>query len=311
MDDLLDALKNSRVFNALDEEERRRLLPKFTPVKLSDGNILFYQGDVSDSVYLLVSGKLSAEVLTVSDESRIVGHIEAGETVGEMGAMSGEPRSLTVRALRDAELLRLSANDFMAICHRNPRVLFAALSPIVTRTNSIIQMLSSERVNKRIIVLPASKDIVLKDFAESLTKHTHHLKNTLVISDYQEEFKDKNIHFSEVSENIKKLGQNKKKIRHYIYILSAYDTPLARASFKHADVVYVVAKADSTPHIDHEVLDKIASTDRIFFSSSCAHGYCQRFSAFAAFYARQSVWSGVKRRRHSRLGASGSHQGLA
>ncbi len=42
------------------------------------------------------------------------GMVDAGETVGELGLIVDQPRSATVRALRDSELLRLSRRGFMA-----------------------------------------------------------------------------------------------------------------------------------------------------------------------------------------------------
>ena len=54
-------------------------------MELNKSDTLFYQGDPSTNIYLLVSGKLSAALTNVSGETRVIGYIEAGEAVGESG----------------------------------------------------------------------------------------------------------------------------------------------------------------------------------------------------------------------------------
>ena len=58
-------------------------------------------------MYIVVSGLLGVYVGRSHDE-RMVGRIGPGELVGEMGCITGEPRSATVRALRALEMLAIS-----------------------------------------------------------------------------------------------------------------------------------------------------------------------------------------------------------
>ena len=60
-----------------------------------------------------------------SGTERFVGRISPGETVGEMGLISGEPRSATVRCLRDAEILAIAKKDWDAFAARHPDALLA------------------------------------------------------------------------------------------------------------------------------------------------------------------------------------------
>src|SRR5918996_306922 len=72
--------------------------------------ILFRQGDPSDVAIQILSG--SADVLRgVGDEAIVLGTVQAGEFVGEMGVLEGRPRSATVRATAplEAELIERQA----------------------------------------------------------------------------------------------------------------------------------------------------------------------------------------------------------
>ncbi len=257
--DIRDILLSSRIFSSLGTDADARLIGKFTQVELAQGRILFYQGDPSESVYVLVAGKLSAEVTESTGESRILGHIDPGETVGELGALSSEPRSLTIRALKDSHLLRLKTEDFLDICHHYPAVMFAALQPIITRSKSIIQMISAAKNIRHIVVVPASKQVSLQNFFEKIAVHSEDFRRMTLFSDYQPEFRDPNMSLAGVNEMISRMVKSRKASHRHIYILRSFDSPLAKACLSKADKIYIAAFGDSHPEIDSHVLDKITS----------------------------------------------------
>ena len=74
------------------------------------GESLFRQGDPSDFAVLILSG--SADVLReVGGDAIVLGQVQAGEFVGEMGVLDGQPRSASVRAASrvEAELIERQA----------------------------------------------------------------------------------------------------------------------------------------------------------------------------------------------------------
>ncbi len=69
---------------------------------LPAGHLLFEAGANPDGVYLLTSGRLGVKTQL---KSGLTAEIERGELVGEAGWLLDTPRSATVVALRDSELL--------------------------------------------------------------------------------------------------------------------------------------------------------------------------------------------------------------
>ena len=69
---------------------------------LPAGHLLFEAGSDPDGVYLLASGRLGVKTPA---RTGLTAEIEGGELVGEAGWLLGTPRSATVIALRDSELL--------------------------------------------------------------------------------------------------------------------------------------------------------------------------------------------------------------
>ena len=63
----------------------------------------------------------------------LVGHIRAGEPVGEMSMIAGEPHEHAVFALRDTELLSMSRQSFMQLVRSDPAILERLTRVIMVR----------------------------------------------------------------------------------------------------------------------------------------------------------------------------------
>ena len=89
--------------------------------RLPGGSTLFAAGEPSDALYVVLSGCLGVFSPDNRDRRRFMGRVLAGDTVGEMGLISGRPRSAHVVALRDTELARISSDSFNRVFGRHPR----------------------------------------------------------------------------------------------------------------------------------------------------------------------------------------------
>ena len=98
----------------LGEHAQSRILPRFTERWVGEGDVLLRQGDRSDSMLLLSSGR--AEVV-VGDggERRRVAVLYPGVAIGELGLLEEAPRSATVVALDDVRVFELSREQLMEV----------------------------------------------------------------------------------------------------------------------------------------------------------------------------------------------------
>ncbi len=96
---------------------------EFEWFSLPGGQTLFHEGDTDDSLYILLSGRLGAFVRNEDGKDTLIRQMVAGETVGEMALLSGEPRSATVVTLRDSELLQLRKPAFTRLIEAHPKAL--------------------------------------------------------------------------------------------------------------------------------------------------------------------------------------------
>ena len=76
------------------------------------GATLFEAGEPADAFYLVRSGALAAFRTGADGRPELVGHIRAGEPIGEMALVEDRPHSASVYAMRDSELVRLPKRTF-------------------------------------------------------------------------------------------------------------------------------------------------------------------------------------------------------
>jgi len=100
------ALAESRLFRAVDIERVANLLQDCMVRDLPNGEVLLARGDApSQDVFVVLRGRVSVFLSGTGSPSHTI--IRAGECVGEMSAIDGEPISATVVAQEDTRLLAI------------------------------------------------------------------------------------------------------------------------------------------------------------------------------------------------------------
>ncbi len=106
------------------------------------GDVLMRQGEPSNSIHFLLSGKVRAERSRRTDDRPLrLADLEAGAVVGEMGVVIDIPRSATVTALVPTESLELDAPNFERVAKAYPilhRVVARLLSERLRATETAV-----------------------------------------------------------------------------------------------------------------------------------------------------------------------------
>ncbi len=76
------------------------------------GEIIMTQGDVGHCAYFIQDGKVEIIVEKATGELLCMGTRGAGSIIGEMAIVDDQPRSATIRALENCNLLEISKEDF-------------------------------------------------------------------------------------------------------------------------------------------------------------------------------------------------------
>ena len=114
--------------------ERELDAGRATWLSLPGGAPLFKDGETSDHLYLLRTGRLAAVKREPGAEPQFLGLIRPGETAGEMSLIVGAPHSADVVALRDSELFALPREDFFEASDRDARTMTELARLMVLRS---------------------------------------------------------------------------------------------------------------------------------------------------------------------------------
>lgn len=110
------------LLGSLDDEERRRVLAAARRRGYGRGEVVVREGDPSDSLHLVASGRLGVRVSTSNGDNATLNILGPGDYFGELSLIDGRPavRSATIVALEGSETLALSAAAFRDLRRRHP-----------------------------------------------------------------------------------------------------------------------------------------------------------------------------------------------
>ena len=132
------------LFAAIDEITRLELAEQLEPVHVAAGDVVLRQGDPGDGLFLVVSGRLRVSVAADGTE-RVLHDLGRGAIVGEIALLSKRPRSATVRAVRDSDLMVLRVSSLDALVERSPALLAEMAQLLVDRLLTRDRLVAMER----------------------------------------------------------------------------------------------------------------------------------------------------------------------
>lgn len=227
---LVSAIKACKIFSSLDDEGCLHLIQNSENISLRKEEVLFYQGDESDALYLVILGELKAVYHSHGHRHR-VGFIHRGEIVGELGAISLQERSLTVVATMQTSLIKIPYEVFIELCNKYPSISLDMMKCMIERSQGAIRLLNPEHHVQHVLLINTIKNDEL--FLQLKQKLIFLLeKNNRV-------YIDESMGVSE--EDINRIVLEKSKgVRVVYYFINQIDCDLARVALERAHTVYLV-----------------------------------------------------------------------
>jgi CRP-like cAMP-binding protein len=93
------------------------------------GKEICREGEKADAMFIVIRGKIEVRVKNIPVD--IISHKSA--IIGEMGLILGQPRTATLRALDDCDLIRINAGDMESIFKSDPDTFFSMISSLAIR----------------------------------------------------------------------------------------------------------------------------------------------------------------------------------
>ena len=144
-----DILRSLDFFNPLGSEAIGELAESCEEIILNPKEILFKEGELGDSMYIILHGSLSIERQNI-----VIAKRRKGDHVGEMALIESGPRAATVKALSKTYLIKISKDQFHSHFISNHQALMEILKTISERSRedlaALEQSMKSLHAQKKI-----------------------------------------------------------------------------------------------------------------------------------------------------------------
>ena len=137
---LVSRLRSTSLFSSVDDPALAKLAAVSRLRRLSKGQTLFNQGDPADAFYLVYSGCIHLLLDSANGRELVINEMRTGDGFGELGLITGLPRSTSAVAREDSVVMVIPRRDFMAVMETQPGVARSLLQTTAARLGS-----SSER----------------------------------------------------------------------------------------------------------------------------------------------------------------------
>jgi hypothetical protein len=134
----LALLSSIPIFRPLPPATLEQLASAAAPVHVAPGDAVVTQGEHGDRFYVVVSGELDVDVDGAPGTP-----LHAGDSFGEIALLRDAPRSATVRARTDSDLLTLDREEFLAAVTGNADSTAAARAVAAARLSALRPSLAS------------------------------------------------------------------------------------------------------------------------------------------------------------------------
>jgi NTE family protein len=204
---------------------------------LPGGTTLFSAGQPVDGLYVVVNGALGVYSVRPGGGSQLTGRVPAGETVGETDVITGRNRSVTVVALHDSEVARLSVSTFEKLVASHPQSLRHVVNVVTSRLEALQHGSTQPRVApKALVVVPNGSDVDAARFASTLAQCLRQMGRTeIVLSSLANDQTSHWFHRLERANDF------------VVYVSDPQPTNWSKLCLRRADIALLLARNESPP----------------------------------------------------------------
>jgi small-conductance mechanosensitive channel/CRP-like cAMP-binding protein len=142
----LKLLASQPLFSSLDQIQLEHLALGSRRIRFGKGERIISQGDAGNSMFILATGKAEVHVQR-EGRSQPVGALAAGDCFGEISLLTGEPRSATVLATLDCEVIEIEQETVGILLREHPELAESLSDTVVARRSATETQLASAPTN--------------------------------------------------------------------------------------------------------------------------------------------------------------------
>jgi CRP-like cAMP-binding protein len=128
----IELLGRMPLFSACSQRELGQVAALTVPAELKKGTVLTREGAAGGLAFIIATGRAE-----VTRRGKRLARLGPGDVVGELSLIDGEPRSATVTALSDLEVLELDRRDLLKLMRKAPSVVRKLLESLSQRLREV------------------------------------------------------------------------------------------------------------------------------------------------------------------------------
>lgn len=244
------------IFGDFNQDMLQHVLPRVEWVELGGGDVLLREGEVDESLFFVVSGRLRVFTTDAEGQRTEIGEVARGETVGEMAFFTGEPRTATVAALRDSVLARFSKEVFRELLLAYPLVSLNMTRLVIERLKRATHGRAPVAKPVTIGVVAITEGVQAPEFAATLAQRLARFGKTAVVDAAAIDARlgfgaaQAPLHASEQARRVAvALEQIESEHQYVLFVADATPTEWTRRCTRHCDELLLVADADRPPEL--------------------------------------------------------------
>jgi CRP/FNR family cyclic AMP-dependent transcriptional regulator len=152
-EDTIALLHRVPVFSTLAEDELARVAEVTVPRTFEPGEVVFREGDESNTCYIVRAGRARAIREHSDGRSITLAQFTTGDIFGELAMFDDDRRSATVETIEATEVIAIVAGDMRRLLREHPDIavkLLAALGHRLRQTNERLTRQSFQTVQSRV-----------------------------------------------------------------------------------------------------------------------------------------------------------------
>jgi CRP/FNR family cyclic AMP-dependent transcriptional regulator len=131
--DVISFLRGVPLFAGLDEGALQALARAGQLCRVPKGKLLFSQSDPSEAFYVVRSGCIAILLDSPDGRELVINEMRAGDGFGELGLITGQPRSTGAMAREASQVLAFPRDDFLTLLESQPSLVRRVLETMAYR----------------------------------------------------------------------------------------------------------------------------------------------------------------------------------
>lgn len=139
-------LRHSPLTSGLSDEQVQALAGIAFCRRLADQEVLIAEGNIENSLHIIAEGAIAVTRDMGKGEFTTIHVLRTGDLAGEMGFISGQPHTATLRSLGRTQVCSLEREAFETLIDKDPWLVYRVMCNIIQVSQDILRRMNAQYV---------------------------------------------------------------------------------------------------------------------------------------------------------------------